>query len=99
MLIFHNVYLITDSSSDDEQMKAFLALLENFTGAESVSDSTSESVSDSESTWDSSSESKIATLMDMGFPRQGCIEALQENSRYKNISDIFPSKTFILSKS
>ena len=44
MLIFHNVYLITDSSSDgdvDEQMRAFFASLTDIAGATSVSDSSS----------------------------------------------------------
>ena len=47
----------------------------------------------------STNEYKIATLMDMGFPREKCIEAIKENSRYKTSLDIFPLKTFILFKS
>ena len=31
-------------------------------------------------------QADVATLMDMGFPRERCIEALTANSRYINIS-------------
>ena len=110
---FSQCYLFTDSSSDGElnELMRARALLENITD-ESVLDSFSlaeldevrraiallKKFSEAKSTLASTSESKIATLMDMGFPRERCIEALQENSRYKTISDIFPLKTFILSK-
>ena len=49
----------------DELMEALLDSLKNIT--ESLSTSTS--------------QSKIATLMDVGFSRERCNEALQENSR------------------
>ena len=81
MLIFHNVYLITDSSSNgdvDEQMRAFFASLTDIAGATSVSDSSSigalnklialfGNFDEAESASDPNSEFKIATLMDMGI--------------------------------
>ena len=92
-VIFPQCYLFTDS------MRA-RALLEMITRDKSVLDSFSlaelkkvsraiallENFTEAESTLASTSESKIATLMDIGFPRQRCIEAIQDNSRYKNIS-------------
>ena len=37
-------------------------------------------------------KSNVATLMDMGFPRKRCVEALQKNLRFKPFQTLSDSK-------